>query len=183
MSSVKMANLIDRIEKRSRFRIETLALDIANRDFIAAEEYARRAFNESDEPLADLRRQCAIALVEHSPGDSSPLTDPAINSELRQHCAKAIASGEAMSPALRDFAAQAILIAPTKAGKGRPAASTVWQKLVVIQVISDLRGAGIPVYHGDGQDSDARFYGTDVVASALGVEERTIRGWWKQRRG
>lgn len=175
-----MGKLADRIAERTRSRVEALAMDIAERGFVAAEEYARSAFDESNGPLADLRLTCAIALVEHAPGDAA-LHDPAIDSLLRKHCSDTIASGESLSPALRDFAAKAILTVPAKAGKGRPAASNAWQKLVVIQVIKDLQEAGIPAYHGKGTLADALFYGTDAVASALDVSESTVRSWWRSR--
>lgn len=175
-----MGKLADRIAERSRARIEALAFDIADRGFAAAEDYCRMAFFEADGPLADLRLNCAIALVEHMPGDAA-LADPAVDSILRQHCSNAIAMGEALSQPLRDFAAQALLTAPAKAGKGKPAAVSAWHKMVVIQLIRDLRDAGIPAYHGEGQDADALFYATDAVAAVLGVKERTARGWWKDR--
>lgn len=174
-----MARLADRIAERTRARVEALAFDIADRGFAAAEDYARRAFEAADGPMADLRSACAIALVEHLPRDPA-IESPAVDATLRQHCAEAIAAGESLSPALRTFAARAMLVAPKSAGKGRPAALSAWQRVVAAQVIRDLQDAGIPAYHGDGTDSDALFYGTDPVAAAIGVKERTVRGWWKK---
>lgn len=174
-----MARLADRIAERTRSRVEALAFDIADRGFVGAEEYARSAFRAADWPMADLRKACAIALVEHMPSDPA-IECPAVNALLRQHCAGAIAAGESLSPALRAFAARAMLVAPKSAGKGRPAALSAWQRVVAVQVIHDLQDAGIPAYHGDETGSDALFYGTDAVAAALGVKERTVRGWWKK---
>ena len=175
-----MARLADRIAQRTRARVEALAFDIADRGFVAAEEYAHSAFEASDGPLAELRKTCAITLVERMSGDPA-IESPAVDAILRLHCADAIAAGDSLSPALRAFAARALLASPKKAGKGRPAATSAWQRLVVAQVIRDLNEAGIPAYHGDGSKADAKFYATDAVASALGVKERTVRQWWKER--
>ncbi len=175
-----MGKLADRVAERTRSRVEALAMEIAERGFAAAEEYARSAFDDSNGPLSDLRLTCAITLIEDSPEDAA-LADPAIDAILRKHCSEAIAAGESLSPALSDFAAKAIQTEPQKAGKGRRAAYNAWQKLVVIQVITDLQEAGIPAYHGKGTLADALFYGTDAVASALDVSESTVRSWWKGR--
>ena len=64
-----MARLADRIAERNRARVEALAFDIADRGFVAAEEYARSAFEASDGPLAEFRKAYAITLVEHRLGD------------------------------------------------------------------------------------------------------------------
>lgn len=175
-----MGRLADRIAERNRARVDALAFDIADRGFVAAEEYVRSVFEATDGPLAELRKNCAIALVEHMPGDLA-IETPAVDEILRQHCANAIAAGDRLSLALRAFAARAMLSAPQKVGKGRPAAGSAWQKVVVAQIIRDLRDAGIPAYHGDGADADAEFYATDAVGAALGLKERTVREWWKKR--
>lgn len=167
-----MGSLTDRIAERTQARVEALAFDIADRGFVAAEEYARSAFQAADGPMAELRKNCAIALVEHIPGDLA-IETPAVEAILRQHCADAFGSGESLSSALRAFAARAILAAPKKVGKGRPTAASAWQRVVAYQIIRDLKDAGVPVYHGDGADTEAEFYATDAVAAALGVKERT----------
>jgi hypothetical protein len=175
-----MARLADRIAERTRARVEALAFDIADRGFVAAEEYARSAFDASDGPLAELLKSWAIALVEHKPSDPA-IDSPAVDAILRLHCAEAIAAGDSLSPALRAFAAHALLAAPQKEGRGRPAAANAWERLVVAQVIRDLKEAGVPVYYGDDSLAEAEFYATRAVASVLGVKERTVKKWWQER--
>lgn len=175
-----MARVVDRIAERTRHRVAALAFDIARRGFPAAEEYARGLFRAAGASEVDASKALAIWLIEHEPNNPA-IKCFAADAFLRQHCADAIAAGERLSPALSEFASRAILRAPTKGGKGRPASASGWQRIVAFQVIRDLQDAGIPAYHGDGADCDALFYGTDVVHAAIGVKERTVRGWWKKR--
>lgn len=175
----------DRMECNYRDRIDALAFDVADRGFVAAEEYARKTMDGTGEAGADINRRCAVALAELDP-DNADLQHWLVDGRLREHCSEAIAQGRTLSEPLRAFAANALLTAPQTRGRGKPAVVPGLTREVAIQIMRDLRDAGVPVYHGDGQDSDAEFYATDAVVSALAdqgldVAERTVREWWQKR--
>lgn len=175
-----MSRLTNRLAKAQHHRIETLALDIARHGFDAAVEYTKSALSDGNPALAELHLTAAIRTLEADP-DSPALKTPEADAALRAHCSTLIADGQALAPALRAFAARAMLNSPAKSGRGKPSAVNAWQKPVVLQIIVDMQKAGIPAYHGAGTDADAPFYATDAIAAAIGVSERTVREWWQKR--
>lgn len=175
-----MSRLANRLAKAQRYRIETLALDIARHGFDAAVKYTKSALIDGNPALAELHLTAAIRTLE-ADSDAQVLKTPEADAALRAHCSALLADGRPLTPALRAFAAGAMLTGPIKGGRGKPSAITAWQKLIVIQVIVDMQNAGIPAYHGQGTDADAPFYATDAIAAAIGVSERTVREWWQKR--
>jgi len=176
MAKIKIT---DRIAARHKTRIDALAQAIREDGFDAAIKYAESILEGDGSTAHDFRKTAAIAMAALTPDDPALWDNHNVNTILRKVCAEAIANAEALSAPLRKFAAAALLKPIPAKRKGRP--SDQWQRILVCAVLEDLKLAGIPVYHGDGQDTDAPFYAVDAVATVLGNKERTIRAWWQQR--
>ena len=176
MPKLKIA---DRIAARNQARIDALAQAI-NRDGIeAAIEYAESVLRGEGSTNLKFRKLRAIQIVELNPNEPAIWHDRELNTILRSICAEAIASGVALSEHLRAFASQALMKSVPAKRPGQP--SDLWQRHLACTVLRDLGLAGVPVYHGDGQNTDADFYAIDAVAIALGNKARTIKAWWQDR--
>jgi hypothetical protein len=176
MSKLK---IVDRIAARNQARIDALAKAIKRDGIEAAIEYAESVLKGEGSTNLNFRKLLAIQMVQLCPDEPAIWNDRELNTILRSICAEAIASGEALSEHLRAFASQALERAIPARGRGQP--GDPWQRYLVCTVLRDLRSVGIPVYHGDGQNTDADFYGIDAVAIALGNKTRTIKAWWQER--
>lgn len=172
-------DLRSRIAARNKARVDTLALAIKERGIDAAIEFAKEAIDDTSDVGHAFRCNAALALIELQPDDQAVWRDHTINVILRQHCASAIERGEALSPALRAFAAKALV--QTAPPKGRGRRNDQWVQVLAIAALRDLSAAGVPVYHNG--STDAAFYAVDAVAAAMGVKERRLRDWWQDRDG
>ncbi len=176
MSKLKLA---DRIAARNQARIDALRLAI-NRDGIqAAIDYAQSVLEGEGSTNLSYRKLVAMQIVELNPSDPAIWNDRELNTILRSICAEAIASGEALSEHLQAFASQALMKSIPAKGRGQP--GDPWQRHLACTVLRDLGSVGVPVYHGDGQNTDADFYAIDAVAIVLGNKARTIKAWWQDR--
>lgn len=174
-----MTKIADRIAARRGQRLAALKVAIDERGIKAAEDYARSLLSNSEPKSQEIQEALALASLAFAAESNLHLSDAKIDAVLRRICAKAMIAGSALSPALRKFAADAIVREPTRKKRGRP--SNQWKMIVARQVVEDLREIGFPAYHGAGQDTDAQFYGVDVVGSAFNLKERTVREWWRNR--
>lgn len=176
MSELKIA---DRIAARNQARIDALRQAIKTDGIEAAIGYAESVLKGEGSTNLNFRKLVAIQVVQLCPDEPAIWNDRELNTILRSICAEAIASGEALSEHLQAFASQALMKSIPAKGRGQP--SDLWQRQLACTVLRDLGSAGVPVYHGDGQNTDADFYAVDAVAIVLGNKERTLRGWWQQR--
>ena len=176
MSKLKLA---DRIAARNQARIDALHQAIERDGIEAAIKYAESVFKGEGSSNLYFRQLLAIQLVQLCPDDPAIWDDRELNTILRSICAEAIATGETLSEHLREFASQALMKSIPAKRPGQP--GDPWQRHLACTVLRDLSSADVPVYHGDGQNTDADFYGIDAVAIALGNKPRTIKSWWQER--
>lgn len=172
-------DLVSRIAARNKARVDRLALDIIEKGIDAAIEFAQEAIEGKGEIGLAYRRLVALAIAELSPDDPALWHNHDVNLLLREHCALAIEKGEGLPPALRTFAATAMLQSIPAKPKGRP--SDFWQQSIARWVLRDLKLAGIAVYESDGSNGKAPFTGVEVLTKVLAIEERTLRKWWQDR--
>lgn len=166
-----------RIERRNQARIASLAISIKDRGIDAAIEFAKSAVDGTSDVGHAFRRNAVLALFEHQPDGQAVWRDHTINVILRQHCASVMERGEELSPALRAFAAKALVQPAPPKGRGRR--NDQWVQVLAIAALRDLSAAGVPVYHNG--STDAAFYAVDAVAAAMGIKERRLRDWWQDR--
>jgi hypothetical protein len=176
MSKLKLA---DRIAARNQARIDALRQAIKRDGIEAAIEFADSVLKGEGSTNLNFRKLVAVQVVQLNPDEPAIWYDRELNTILRSICAEAIASGEALSEHLRVFASQALMKSIPAKGPGQP--GNPWQRHLACTVLRDLGLAGVPVYHGDGQTTDADFYAIDAVAIVLGNKARTIKAWWQDR--
>lgn len=176
MPKIKVA---DRIAASHKRRIDALAYAIQKDGIDAAIAYAQSVFEGKGGANEIVRNHLAIAYVELCPDDPAIWDDHELNTNLRAICAEAIASGDALSEALRAFASMALMKSIPAKGRGKP--SDPWQRSLACIVLQDLKLAGVPVYQSESSNGKASFTGVQIVRKYLVVEERTLRGWWQSR--